>query len=55
LCALELTYHLGGLPTQVRGRVYRHNLARWDHHYFVDVPWFTDCAACGGDRAKDGA
>lgn len=47
LCALEVTYHLGGLPTQVRGRVLHWNFARWDHQYFVDVPRYADCPACG--------
>lgn len=47
LCALEVTYHLGGLPTQARGRVLHWNFARWDHQYFIDVPGEPDCPACG--------
>lgn len=47
LCALEVTYHLGGLTSQVRGRVLHWNLARWDHQYFIDVERYPDCPACG--------
>lgn len=47
LCALEVLYHLGGLPTQVRGRLFHHNLARWDHQYFVDAVRDPQCPACG--------
>jgi molybdopterin-synthase adenylyltransferase len=47
LCALEVVYHLGGLPTQVRGRILHWNLGRWDHQYFIDVPRYADCPACG--------
>ncbi len=47
LCALEVVYYLGGLPTQVRGRILHWNLGRWDHQYFVDVPAYADCPACG--------
>ena len=46
LCALEVIYHLGGLPTQVQGRVLHWNYARWDHQYFIDVPRRPDCPAC---------
>jgi len=46
LCALEVVYHLGGLPTQARGRMLHWNLGRWDHQYFVDVPRYPDCPAC---------
>lgn len=47
LCALEVVYHLGGLPTQVRGRILHWNLGRWDHQYFVDVRRYEDCPSCG--------
>ncbi|MGC4776520.1 TOMM precursor leader peptide-binding protein [Micromonospora chalcea] len=47
LCALEVLYHLGGLPQQVAGRVFHQNAARWDHHYFIDVPRDPDCPSCG--------
>jgi molybdopterin/thiamine biosynthesis adenylyltransferase len=47
LCALEVIYHLGGLPTQVRGRILHWNFAHWDHHYFIDIPKYADCRACG--------
>jgi molybdopterin-synthase adenylyltransferase len=47
LCALEVTYHLGGLAPQVRGRVLHWNFARWDHQYFIDVVRHRDCPACG--------
>jgi molybdopterin/thiamine biosynthesis adenylyltransferase len=47
LCALEVLYHLGGLPTQVRGRVFHWNYAMWDHFYYIDVPHDDDCPACG--------
>jgi molybdopterin-synthase adenylyltransferase len=47
LCALEVVYHLGGLPTQVRGRMLHWNLGRWDHQYFVDVQKYADCPDCG--------
>ncbi|PSL52827.1 bacteriocin biosynthesis cyclodehydratase domain-containing protein [Saccharothrix carnea] len=47
LCALEVIYHLGGLPTQVRGRVLHWNFADWGHHYFIDVPHDADCPSCG--------
>lgn len=46
LCALEVVYHLAGLPSQVRGRMLHWNLGRWDHQYFVDVPRYADCPAC---------
>ncbi|WBB69358.1 ThiF family adenylyltransferase [Micromonospora sp. WMMD812] len=47
LCALEVLYHLAGLPQQVAGRVYHQSVARWDHQYFVDVPHDSDCPSCG--------
>lgn len=47
LCALEVIYHLGGLPTQVPGRILHWNFANWDHHYFIDVPRYPDCPSCG--------
>jgi molybdopterin/thiamine biosynthesis adenylyltransferase len=47
LCALEVLNHLGGLPGQARGRMFHHNLARWDHHYFVDARRDPHCPACG--------
>jgi molybdopterin-synthase adenylyltransferase len=47
LCALEVVYHLGGLPTQTRGRILHWNLGRWDHQYFIDVPRYAACPACG--------
>lgn len=47
LCALEVVYHLGGLPTQVTGRVLHWNLADWGEHHFIDVPHYPDCPACG--------
>ncbi|MGP3930767.1 HesA/MoeB/ThiF family protein [Nonomuraea sp. KM88] len=40
-------YRLGGLPTQARGRIFHWNFAMWDHYYFVDVPRYDDCPACG--------
>jgi molybdopterin/thiamine biosynthesis adenylyltransferase len=50
LCALEVLYHIGGLPTQVRGRVFQLNLARWEHQYFLDAVRDPDCPACGDRR-----
>jgi len=47
LCALAVLYHVGGLPTQTRGGVFQHNLARWDHHYFLDASRDPHCPACG--------
>nr|WP_236714789.1 TOMM precursor leader peptide-binding protein [Nonomuraea pusilla] len=47
LCALEVLYHLGGLPTQTRGRVFHWNLAVWDHQYYIDVPRDDECPVCG--------
>lgn len=47
LCALDVLYFLAGLPQQVPGRVFHHNIANWDHHYFVDVPRDPGCSACG--------
>ncbi|MEV5829611.1 TOMM precursor leader peptide-binding protein [Spirillospora sp. NPDC052242] len=47
LCALEVLYHLGGLPAQARGRVFHWNYAMWDHSYFIDIPRDADCPACG--------
>ncbi|NES26953.1 hypothetical protein GCE86_15285 [Micromonospora terminaliae] len=47
LCALEVLYHLGGLPQQTAGRLYHHNVARWDHQYFIDVVQDPGCPACG--------
>ncbi|WP_329080354.1 MULTISPECIES: TOMM precursor leader peptide-binding protein [unclassified Streptosporangium] len=47
LCALEILYHLAGLPTQVRGRIFHWNYAMWDHSYFIDVPHHEDCPTCG--------
>jgi bacteriocin biosynthesis cyclodehydratase domain-containing protein len=51
LCALDVIYHLAGLPQQTAGRVYHHNVARWDHHYFLDVPRDPTCAVCTDRRA----
>lgn len=50
LCALEVLYHLGGLPRQARGRIFQLNLAHWDHQYYVDADRDPRCPACG-DRA----
>ncbi|MFC9975682.1 TOMM precursor leader peptide-binding protein [Spirillospora sp. NPDC127200] len=47
LCALEVLYHLAGLPTQARGRVFHWNYAMWDHSYFIEIPHDHDCPACG--------
>ncbi|WP_406311983.1 TOMM precursor leader peptide-binding protein [Streptosporangium sp. NBC_01639] len=47
LCALEVLYHLGGLPAQTRGRVFHWNLAVWDHQYHIDVPRDDECPSCG--------
>jgi molybdopterin-synthase adenylyltransferase len=47
LCALEVVYHLGGLPTQVRGKILHWNLGRWDHQYVIDVRRYADCPDCG--------
>ncbi|GAA4512439.1 MULTISPECIES: ThiF family adenylyltransferase [Nonomuraea] len=47
LCALEIIYHLGGLSTQARGRMFHWNFAVWDHVYAVDVVRQDDCPACG--------
>jgi molybdopterin-synthase adenylyltransferase len=47
LCALEVLYFLAGLRQQVAGRIFHHNFADWDHHYFIDVPRDPDCPACG--------
>jgi molybdopterin/thiamine biosynthesis adenylyltransferase len=46
LCALEILYHLGGLPTQARGRILHWNYGMWDHSYFIDVPRHDDCPTC---------
>jgi|SRR5690625_4365258 len=47
LTALEVVYYLGGLPTQVSGRILHWNFADWDHHYFIDVPRGEVCSVCG--------
>ncbi|GII67219.1 hypothetical protein Skr01_73040 [Sphaerisporangium krabiense] len=47
LCALEVLYHLTGLPAQARGRIFHWNYARWDHSYFIDFPRDPQCPACG--------
>jgi molybdopterin-synthase adenylyltransferase len=47
LCALDVLYHVGGLPTQVRGKVFHHNVAQWDHQYFVEIVRDPGCFACG--------
>ncbi|NRQ33710.1 PqqD family peptide modification chaperone [Nonomuraea sp. NN258] len=46
LCALDVMYHLGGLPVQARGQLFHWNYAVWDHSYNVQVPRFDDCPAC---------
>src|SRR5215467_2241967 len=54
LCALDVVYQLSGISSQVLGKVYRQNLARWDDQYFVPMPRYDDCPACGdgGDPAR---
>ncbi|MFG1945772.1 TOMM precursor leader peptide-binding protein [Nonomuraea sp. NPDC048826] len=47
LCALEVLYHVAGLPAQTRGRIFHWNYAMWDHSYSIDVPRDPDCPACG--------
>jgi bacteriocin biosynthesis cyclodehydratase domain-containing protein len=47
LCSLEVLYFLAGLPQQVPGRIFHHNFANWDHHYFVEVSRDPECPACG--------
>ncbi|TWJ21751.1 bacteriocin biosynthesis cyclodehydratase domain-containing protein [Micromonospora endolithica] len=54
LCALEVLYHLAGLPQQVAGRVFHQSVARWDHQYFVDVPHDPDCPSCGAQSQSRG-
>lgn len=50
LCALEVIYHLAGLPGQAVGRILHFNLARWDHQYFIDVPPDPECPVCGSGQ-----
>lgn len=50
LCALEVLYHVAGLPQQVAGRVFHQSVARWDHQYFIDVPHDPDCPSCGPQK-----
>ncbi|MEO3794916.1 ThiF family adenylyltransferase [Nonomuraea sp. B10E15] len=50
LCALDVLYHLGGLPRQTRGQVFHWNYARWDHSYAIEVPFDADCPDCGSAR-----
>ncbi|MBE1535581.1 HesA/MoeB/ThiF family protein [Actinomadura algeriensis] len=47
LCALEVLYHLAGLPAQARGRVFHWNYAMWDHSYSIEIPHDADCPTCG--------
>jgi molybdopterin/thiamine biosynthesis adenylyltransferase len=47
LCALDVLYHVGGLPSQTRGRIFQHNLGLWDHQYFLDAARVSNCPACG--------
>jgi molybdopterin/thiamine biosynthesis adenylyltransferase len=47
LCALAVLYHVGGLPSQARGRIFQHNLALWEHQYFLDAVRLPSCPACG--------
>ncbi len=47
LTALEVIYFLGGLPTQVTGRILHWNFANWAHQYFIDIPQEPDCPICG--------
>jgi molybdopterin/thiamine biosynthesis adenylyltransferase len=51
LCALEVLYHIGGLPSQVRGKIFHHNVARWDHQYFIDADPDPNCPACGAEQS----
>jgi molybdopterin/thiamine biosynthesis adenylyltransferase len=46
LCALEVLFHLGGLPTQTRGRIFHHNVANWDHQYYIDAVPDPRCPTC---------
>ncbi len=47
LCALDVLYRLGGLPSQTRGKVFQLNLAQWDHQYALEVRPDPGCPACG--------
>lgn len=46
LCAMDVLYHLGGLPTQTRGRVFHQNVAQWDHQYVIDAERDPECPMC---------
>jgi len=50
LCALNVLYHLGGLPVQTLGGVFQLNLARWNHQYTLDAVPDPQCPACGTRR-----
>jgi len=51
--ALEAIYFLGGLKPQTIGRWFHQNLMVYDHFYYVDVPFWKDCPACGSPSAAN--
>lgn len=52
LGALEAIYHLTGLPTPTRGRMFHQNLLVYDHHYYLDLEFWPDCPSCGSPVAS---
>jgi bacteriocin biosynthesis cyclodehydratase domain-containing protein len=55
MCAVEVVRYLAGQSTQLVGKAYRQNLAKWENFFFLDVPRFEDCPECGNRRTVSAA
>ncbi|OKH43234.1 hypothetical protein NIES2101_31085 [Calothrix sp. HK-06] len=47
LAALEAIYFLADLKPQTLGRIFHQNLIIYDHSYYIESPFWTECPACG--------
>lgn len=47
LCALEAIYFLTGLQPQTMGRMFHQSLMIYDHVYYIDAPFWSECPVCG--------
>lgn len=52
LAALEAIYYLTGLPANTVGRVYHQNLLAFDHQYYVEPSFASDCPTCSAPHRR---
>ena len=45
--ALEAIYFLGDMKPQTVGRIFHQNLMIYDHFYYIEAPFWSECPLCG--------